>query len=83
MVSKNKSDLNGLLRLDCYAKCQEPIENIYQFGGLFVSKHEGRKVKEGLSLEQMMWANTVLANGRILGLVIYVGRETRMAMNSR
>jgi len=30
-----------------------------------------------------MWASTVLANGSIYGLVIYNGRETRMAMNSR
>lgn len=30
-----------------------------------------------------MWANTVLATGRIYGLVILNGKETRMAMNSK
>ncbi len=30
-----------------------------------------------------MWANTVLASGKIFGLLIYTGKETRMAMNSR
>ena len=30
-----------------------------------------------------MWANTVLATGRIYALVIMTGKETRMAMNSR
>lgn len=40
-------------------------------------------VKESLSLENVMWANTVLANGYIWGLVVHCGQETRMAMNSR
>jgi len=30
-----------------------------------------------------MWSSTVLANSKILGLVILCGQETRMAMNSR
>lgn len=30
-----------------------------------------------------MWASTVLANGKVTGVVIYNGFETRMAMNSR
>lgn len=30
-----------------------------------------------------MWANTVLATGRIYAMVIMTGKETRMAMNSR
>lgn len=30
-----------------------------------------------------MWANTVLASSRALGLVVYSGNETRMQMNSR
>jgi phospholipid-translocating ATPase len=37
---------------------------------------------EGLSLENTLWANTVLASpGHILGIVVYTGKETRMAMN--
>lgn len=30
-----------------------------------------------------MWANTVLCSGKILGMVLYTGKETRMSMNSR
>jgi len=38
--------------------------------------------KEGLSLENTLWANTVLAStGFILGTVLYTGKETRSAMN--
>jgi phospholipid-translocating ATPase len=34
--------------------------------------------RESLSLENTLWANTVLANGKIIGLVAYTGKETRM-----
>ena len=38
---------------------------------------------EGLSLENTIWANTVLASpGYILGMVVHTGIETRMAMNA-
>jgi phospholipid-translocating ATPase len=30
-----------------------------------------------------MWANTVVASGSVLGVVIYTGKETRMALNSK
>lgn len=30
-----------------------------------------------------MWAHTTVASGDSIGLVIYVGKETRMEMNSR
>lgn len=40
--------------------------------------------KESLSLENTLWANTVLASGGyILGMVTYTGFETRANMNSK
>ena len=30
----------------------------------------------------MLWANTVLAAGRAIGMVVYTGRETRTVMNT-
>lgn len=45
--------------------------------------YEYDNIKESLSLENVVWANTVLATGELYGLVIYNGRETRMAMNSK
>jgi len=30
-----------------------------------------------------MWANTVLASGKVIGLVLYTGRECRMSMSSK
>jgi len=40
--------------------------------------------KEALSLENTMWANTVLASsGYAFGLVVYTGAESRAQMNSK
>ena len=30
-----------------------------------------------------MWANTVVASGSVLAAIIYTGKETRMALNSK
>jgi phospholipid-translocating ATPase len=37
---------------------------------------------EPLSLENVLWANTVVATGSVLGLVVYTGAECRAAMNA-
>ena len=74
-----------------------PNDLIYDFKGIFeTSKQsgnnseekdlmdEGSGYKEPLSLENTMWANTVLAsNGHITGMIVYSGMETRAMMNSK
>lgn len=35
-----------------------------------------------LSLDQTLWANTVVATGAVLGIVVYTGPETRLRMNT-
>ncbi|PRQ71214.1 hypothetical protein AAT19DRAFT_10754 [Rhodotorula toruloides] len=37
---------------------------------------------EPLTAENMLWANTVLAAGNAVGIVVYTGRETRAVMNT-
>lgn len=37
---------------------------------------------ESLSLENTVWANTVVASGKLIGMVVYTGRETRSVMNT-
>lgn len=58
-----------------------PKLDIYDFEGVF-NPNDNQGGKESLSLEQTLWANTVLASGKAFCLVIYTGKETRMAMNS-
>jgi phospholipid-translocating ATPase len=35
-----------------------------------------------LNVENILWANTVLAAGSAVGMVVYTGKETRAAMNT-
>jgi phospholipid-translocating ATPase len=40
--------------------------------------------REALSLENTLWANTVLASsGYVLGMVVHTGIETRAQMNNK
>lgn len=65
-----------------YVLADPPNDQIYKFMGQYVS-NSGEQEKEGLSLENTIWANTVLASpGYILGMVVQTGLETRMAMNT-
>ena len=65
-----------------YVLANAPNDQIYKFMGQYVS-NSGEEEREGLSLENTIWANTVLASpGYILGMVVHTGLETRMAMNT-
>ena len=65
-----------------YLIAAAPNDEIYDFKGGYRSKlHDDDE--EALSLENTIWANTVLASpGYILGMVLHTGLETRMAMNT-
>lgn len=65
-----------------YLIAAAPNDEIYDFKGVYRSKlHDDDE--EALSLENTIWANTVLASpGYILGMVLHTGLETRMAMNT-
>ncbi|KAL4446594.1 hypothetical protein ABPG74_005532 [Tetrahymena malaccensis] len=73
--------LNGCVRADV------PRIDIYKFFGLFKSTDTDSENKdeyrEPLSLENTLWANTYVAAGEIVGLVIYTGKDTRSVMNTR
>ncbi len=50
-------------------------------GGAFASTGSGSENIESLSLENTLWANTVIASGTVIGCVVYTGSETRAVMN--
>jgi|JI6StandDraft_1071083.scaffolds.fasta_scaffold74815_2 phospholipid-translocating ATPase len=54
-------------------------DDIYEFIGSMTWKDR----KESLNLDNTAWANTVLAAGQLIGIVIFTGSETRVNMNSR
>ena len=69
-------DLKGCLVIE------PPSKQIYNFIGQLNIVSDSIVIKEPLSLENTMWANTVLASKKVLGIVIYTGKETRSQMNS-
>lgn len=63
---------------------EKPRKEIYQFVGNFnrVVDAGGKTLTEPLSIENTIWANSVVASGTVIGLVIYTGTETRAVMNT-
>ncbi|KAF6197707.1 hypothetical protein GE061_008673, partial [Apolygus lucorum] len=57
---------------------EKPDKDIHSFIGNFIV--DDRPM--GLSIQYTLWANTVLAAGTALGLVVYTGKETRSCMNN-
>ncbi|CAG0919422.1 unnamed protein product [Notodromas monacha] len=71
------------LDVDAVVSAEPPKQDIHSFLGNFqIRNQDGSSEEESLGLENTLWANTVLANGTALGLVVYTGRETRSVMNN-
>jgi len=71
---------------DWHVVANPPNDLIYDFKGFFSTSldEENNEAKEPLSLENTLWANTVLASsGYVQALVVYTGKETRSEMNGQ
>ena len=44
--------------------------------------NEGAVREDPIGIENTVWSGTVVASGRLLGVVVYTGTETRAVMNS-
>ncbi|KAF9446849.1 phospholipid-translocating P-type ATPase [Macrolepiota fuliginosa MF-IS2] len=86
-----------LVKLDAEIYADAPIKDIHTFIGTFTlnkplqgSYIEGDDVPlrsmppsvSPLTAENVLWSNTVLAAGSVVGLVIYTGSDTRAVMNT-
>jgi phospholipid-translocating ATPase len=78
LISRNGPE--SVLQTGCFADCAPPNNEIYEFKGTYFGSETNF---EPLKLKNTMWAHTTVASGDSIGLVIYVGKETRMEMNSR
>jgi len=73
-----------LFGINTKVTAEPPRAHIYDFIGKVESEAQrGPGYTESLSLENTMWANTVLASGMAYAMVLYTGKETRMSMNAR
>ena len=78
---KNTQLFKNLVNFPAFITTSNPNENIYEFTGTFY--HESTGTKEPLNLENTLWANTVLASGKALGLVIFCGKETKLQKSAK
>ncbi|KAL0225811.1 hypothetical protein P9112_013135 [Eukaryota sp. TZLM1-RC] len=69
-----------VVNLESKLYAEAPRKEIYEFIGTFQASPTAPI--ESLSLENTLWGNTVLATGTCVCMVIYTGKETRVAMNS-
>jgi len=81
----------SLINLRAAVYADAPKKDIYSFVGNFLRPSDSEESTidsshqmeiDSLSVENTVWANTVVASGRLIGVVIYTGRETRSVMNT-
>lgn len=70
-----------LFDINAFIYAEKPEKDIYNFIGTFC-KDNGAREEVSLNVENTLWANTVVATGEAVGLVIYTGTETRSVMNT-
>lgn len=79
---QNKAEPDNIPSLMGEVVANPPTNKIYDFQGYYENRVQN--VKEPLNLEHTLWNNTVLASsGYIIGMVVYTGKQTRSAMNSK
>uniref|UniRef100_A0AC35FEQ3 P-type phospholipid transporter n=1 Tax=Panagrolaimus sp. PS1159 TaxID=55785 RepID=A0AC35FEQ3_9BILA len=77
------SDNGQILNMDCEIYAEKPQKDIHAFIGTYkIVESDGKIIDGSLSVENVLWANTVLTSGTAIGLVIYTGYETRSVMNA-
>ncbi|KRH94397.1 phospholipid-translocating P-type ATPase, flippase [Pseudoloma neurophilia] len=74
--------ISSLFNQNIQIYADKPHKDIYNFIGKISIKSEFTDVEEPLSLDNVIWMNTVLATQGVLGSVIYTGNETRAMMNT-
>ena len=81
-VSQSKSEAD-IMNIKGYIEYEPPSKLIYNFNGVINYRdNQGMMQREPLNLENTMWASTVVASKKIIGIVLYTGKETRAQMNS-
>ncbi|XP_068023805.1 probable phospholipid-transporting ATPase IIB isoform X2 [Melanerpes formicivorus] len=74
--------LGDLFSINAYVYAQKPQLDIHTFEGTFTREDSDPAVHESLSIENTLWASTVVASGTVIGVVIYTGKETRSVLNT-
>ncbi len=86
---ENDDNLEEIFLSDCHFIIEPPSKKIYDFSGLLEVNSNTHQIlnqqniiKQPLNCDNTIWMNSILASKKIIGLVIYTGKETRAEMNS-
>ena len=86
---ENDNNLEEIFLSDCHFIIEPPSKKIYDFSGLLEVNSNTHQIlnqqniiKQPLNCDNTIWMNSILASKKIIGLVIYTGKETRAEMNS-
>jgi phospholipid-translocating ATPase len=80
-ATQSLSDDEALHGDDFSVTAEAPMKDIHKFNGKLVQMSTDEQY--GVGIDNMMWANTVLASGPyVVGVVVYTGIETRQAQNT-
>ncbi|KAM6899228.1 putative phospholipid-transporting ATPase IIB [Xenentodon cancila] len=74
--------VGDLFSISAYVYAQKPQLDIHTFEGNFTREDTEPQIHESLSIENTLWASTVVASGTVIGAVIYTGKETRSVLNT-
>ncbi|XP_062342954.1 probable phospholipid-transporting ATPase IIB isoform X2 [Osmerus eperlanus] len=74
--------LEDLFSINAYVYAQKPQLDIHSFDGNFTREDSDPPLHESLSIDNTLWASTVVASGTVIGVVIYTGKETRSVLNT-
>lgn len=81
-VTQNMNDEDALLTQNITITAPSPSKDIHDFNGK-VTLNQNPPQEYGVSIDNTMWGNTVLASGPyVIGVIIYTGTETRQAQNT-
>ncbi|KAF8367410.1 tat-5 [Pristionchus pacificus] len=71
-----------IMDINCEIYAEKPQKDIHQFVGTYKVTADDTAQDGSLNVENVLWANTVVASGTAHGIVVYTGRETRSVMNT-
>ncbi|XP_035038693.1 probable phospholipid-transporting ATPase IIB isoform X1 [Hippoglossus stenolepis] len=74
--------VGDLFSIRAFVYAQKPQLDIHSFEGNFTREDADPQIHESLSIENTLWASTVVASGTVIGVVIYTGKETRSVLNT-
>lgn len=87
-VEKPQKDIHSFIgtfsrvrNLISFALLQNFPKQDFLYVIIFYFQYDGYSSEESLGVDNTLWANTAVASGSALGIVVYTGQETRSLMN--